>query len=243
MATSLMTTDTDTEADAVRRTRLRRMQGVAGGLLLVAAVVYLLTHGRDGFLGFVNAGAEASMVGAIADWFAVTALFRHPLGLPIPHTALVPRKKDEFGKSLEEFFAENFLQEQVIRDRLTQAEIARRTGAWLAEPTHAARVVREVSSAAVVVVIVLASRVDHRGWALGLGLLLAGVTGNLVDRMLRAPGPFRGQVVDFFALPHWPVFNVADICIDVAGAIFVLLLIRGVRLDGSRHEEQARHDS
>jgi signal peptidase II len=61
--------------------------------------------------------------------------------------------------------------------------------------------------------------------------------------MLRAPGPFRGHVVDFFALPHWPVFNVADICIDVAGATFVLLLIRGVRLDGSRHEEQARHDS
>ena len=81
------------------------------GCSLVAALVYVLTLDQDGFLGFVNAGAEASMVGAIADWFAVTALFRHPLGLPIPHTALVPRKKDEFGKSLEEFFAENFLNE------------------------------------------------------------------------------------------------------------------------------------
>ena len=68
------------------------------------------------------------MVGAIADWFAVTALFRHPLGLPIPHTALVPRKKDEFGKSLEEFFAENFLHEQVIRERLAAADIPRRVG-------------------------------------------------------------------------------------------------------------------
>ena len=85
------------------------------------------------------------MVGAMADWFAVTALFRHPLGLPVPHTALVPKRKDDFGKSLEEFFAENFLQEQVIRDRLAQAEIARRLGAWLAEPAHAARVVREVA--------------------------------------------------------------------------------------------------
>src|SRR5690349_14299600 len=86
----------DPEADAVRRTRLRRMQAVAGGLLLLAAVVYVVTRDRTGFLGFVNAGAEASMVGAIADWFAVTALFRHPLGLPIPHTALIPRRKDEF---------------------------------------------------------------------------------------------------------------------------------------------------
>ena len=68
------------------------------------------------------------MVGAIADWFAVTALFRHPLGLPIPHTALVPRKKDEFGKSLEEFFAENFLHEEVIRERLAAADISRRLG-------------------------------------------------------------------------------------------------------------------
>src|SRR5689334_1963004 len=109
VSTPFMTADP--EADALRRSRLRRMQAVAGGLLALAAVVYVATLGRDGFLGFVNAGAEASMVGAIADWFAVTALFRHPLGLPIPHTALIPRRKDDFGKSLEDFFAENFLQE------------------------------------------------------------------------------------------------------------------------------------
>ena len=140
--TSPLTTP-DTEADAFRRTRLRRMQAVAGGLLVFAAVVYLLTLDRDGFLGFVNAGAEASMVGAIADWFAVTALFRHPLGLPIPHTALVPRKKDEFGKSLEEFFAENFLHEQVIRERLAVADIPRRVGEWLSDRANARRVVAE----------------------------------------------------------------------------------------------------
>ncbi len=144
MTTSL--TSPETEADARRRTRLRRMQAVAGGLLLVAAVVYLLTLGSDGFLGFVNAGAEASMVGAIADWFAVTALFRHPLGLPIPHTALVPRKKDEFGKSLEEFFAENFLNEGVVRERLAVADISRRIGTWLNEPDNARRVVAEVTT-------------------------------------------------------------------------------------------------
>ena len=86
-----------------RRRGLRRMRTLAVSLLLFAAVVFALTRDQVGFLGFVNAGAEASMVGAIADWFAVTALFKHPLGLPVPHTALIPRRKDELGRSLEEF--------------------------------------------------------------------------------------------------------------------------------------------
>jgi uncharacterized membrane-anchored protein YjiN (DUF445 family) len=121
------------------------MQAVALGLLLFAAVVFVATHGRDGFWGFVNAGAEASMVGAIADWFAVTALFRHPLGLPVPHTALIPRRKDDLGRGLEEFVGDNFLQEEIVRDRVEAAEISRRVGEWLAEPAHARRLVDEVS--------------------------------------------------------------------------------------------------
>jgi uncharacterized membrane-anchored protein YjiN (DUF445 family) len=140
----------DPAADAVRLTRLRRMKLVALGLLVLAAVVYAVTRHHGGFWGYVNAGAEASMVGAMADWFAVTALFRRPLGLPVPHTALVPRRKDDFGRSLEEFFAENFLQEQVIRDRFTSAEIAQRLGTWLTDPEHAGRVVREVASVAAI---------------------------------------------------------------------------------------------
>ncbi|HEY6934420.1 MAG TPA: DUF445 domain-containing protein [Marmoricola sp.] len=138
----------DTAADAERLSRLRRMKGVALGLLALAAAVYLLTLGQHGFLGFVNAGAEASMVGAMADWFAVTALFRHPLGLPIPHTALVPKRKDDFGESLEAFFAENFLQEQVVRERLAASDVVRRLGSWLAEPDNARRVVAEGSALA-----------------------------------------------------------------------------------------------
>ena len=137
----------DPAADAVRRARLRRMKLVALGLLVLAAIVYVATRDQDGFWGFVNAGAEASMVGAMADWFAVTAIFRHPLGVPVPHTALVPKRKDDFGRSLEEFFAENFLQEQVIRDRMASAAIAHRVGAWLADSAHARRVVREAASA------------------------------------------------------------------------------------------------
>src|SRR3954462_5262986 len=124
----------DPAADARRRSGLRRMRTLAVSLLVLAGVVYLVTLGQDGFWGFVNAGAEASMVGAIADWFAVTALFRHPLGLPVPHTALIPRRKDELGRSLEEFVGENSLQETIIRDRVGAAAISARVGAWLADP-------------------------------------------------------------------------------------------------------------
>ena len=134
------------EADVERRRRLRRMRSLAVSLLGFAAVVYLLTLDESGFWGYVNAGAEASMVGAIADWFAVTALFKHPLGLPIPHTALIPKRKDEFGKSLEDFVQENFLQEAIIRDRLVEAQISARVAEWLREPANAGRVVAEGSS-------------------------------------------------------------------------------------------------
>jgi uncharacterized membrane-anchored protein YjiN (DUF445 family) len=137
-------------ADEERRRALRRMRSLAVGLLVTAAVVYLLTLDQHGFWGFVNAGAEASMVGAIADWFAVTALFKHPLGLPIPHTALVPKRKDELGKGLEEFFGENFLQEAVIRDRVAAAAISQRLGEWLSNPAHARRVVDELAEVATI---------------------------------------------------------------------------------------------
>jgi uncharacterized membrane-anchored protein YjiN (DUF445 family) len=140
----------DPGADEARRRGLRQMRTVAVGLLLFAACVYVATLGRDGFWGFVNAGAEASMVGAIADWFAVTALFKHPLGLPIPHTALIPRRKDELGKGLEEFVGENFLQEAVIRERVAAATISARVGDWLSDPANARRVVDEASDVAAI---------------------------------------------------------------------------------------------
>ena len=138
------------EADAGRRRGLRRMRAVALALLVFAAIVYLLTLGADGFLGFVNAGAEASMVGAMADWFAVTALFRHPLGLPIPHTALIPRRKDELGQGLQDFVGENFLQEDIIRERVGAAQVTQRVATWASEPAHARRVVQEVTDLAAI---------------------------------------------------------------------------------------------
>lgn len=140
----------DPAADAIRRRGLRQMRTVAISLLLFAAVVYLLTLGQGGLLGFVNAGAEASMVGAIADWFAVTALFRHPLGLPVPHTALIPKRKDELGRGLEEFVGENFLQEDIIRDRMAAATPSARLGKWLSDTDNARRVVDEVAEVAAI---------------------------------------------------------------------------------------------
>ncbi len=91
---------------------------------------------------------------------------------------------------------------------------------------------------AVLVVLWIGRRVGHVGWAVAFGLLLAGITGNLTDRLVRAPGVLRGHVVDFLMLPHWPIFNVADMCINVAAALILVQAFRGIRLDGSR---VARH--
>src|SRR3954454_22502090 len=139
MSASYQIVTANPELDEQRRRGLRRMRTLAVSLLGLAAVVYVATLGEEGFWGFVNAGAEASMVGAIADWFAVTAIFKHPLGLPIPHTALIPRRKDELGRGLEEFVGENFLQEDIIRDRVAAATISMRVGRWLAVEENARR--------------------------------------------------------------------------------------------------------
>ena len=91
---------------------------------------------------------------------------------------------------------------------------------------------------AVVVVLWLSRRIASVGWALGLGFLLGGVGGNLTDRIVREPEPLHGHVVDFLMLPNWPVFNVADICINVAAGLIILQTFRGVALDGSRDADQ-----
>ena len=143
MPTPVLTPD-----ELVRRGALRRMKAIAGSLLIVAVVTFLFTRHHGGVIGFVNAAAEAAMVGGLADWFAVTALFRHPLGLPIPHTALIPNRKDALGHSLESFVASNFLSPDVIRDKVIRAAVAARLGQWLADPAHAVRVGVELATAA-----------------------------------------------------------------------------------------------
>jgi uncharacterized membrane-anchored protein YjiN (DUF445 family) len=122
-----------------KRIRLRRMRSLATGLLILMAgilAVAVLLKPRHPWLAWVEAFAEASVVGALADWFAVTALFRHPLGLPIPHTAIVPRNKDRIGGELGRFVEQNFLTPENIIAKLEQLDLVGRAAEWLAVPAN-----------------------------------------------------------------------------------------------------------
>lgn len=147
----------DSAADAERRSGLRRMKVVALGFLVGATVLFLFcrwaeANGAGPWAGYVAAASEAGMIGALADWFAVTALFKHPLGIPIPHTAIIKRKKDQLGEGLGAFVRENFMSPEVVETKLRDAEVAGRLGKWLAEPSHAERVATEASTVLRVVV-------------------------------------------------------------------------------------------
>jgi uncharacterized membrane-anchored protein YjiN (DUF445 family) len=127
------------------------MKVVALGFLVGATIVFLLctwaqSRGADPWVGYVRAAAEAGMVGALADWFAVTALFKHPLGIPIPHTAIIKRKKDQLGEGLGTFIRENFMSPEVVETKLRDAQVSGRAGKWLSEPAHAERVAAEAST-------------------------------------------------------------------------------------------------
>ncbi len=144
----LMTTD-----DPAKVRELRRMKLVATGFLLAAVVVYVLClvlGGDDAptWVGYVQTASEAGMVGGLADWFAVTALFRHPLGIPIPHTAIIRRKKDQLGEGLGEFVGENFLARDVVLGKLDSAQVPTRLGEWLAQPRNAERAAAEAATLA-----------------------------------------------------------------------------------------------
>ncbi len=116
---------------------VRGMRVVATGLLIVMAAIYLTARSFEPHhpaVGYVRAFAEAAMVGGLADWFAVTALFRHPLGLPIPHTAIIPRNKDRIGDTLALFLRDNFLTPSVVARRMYGLDVASAVGRWLATP-------------------------------------------------------------------------------------------------------------
>ena len=116
---------------------LTRMRRLATAMLVVMALLFLASRAleaRHPAWGFVQAFAEAAMVGGLADWFAVTALFRHPLGLPIPHTAIIPRNKDRIGDTLAIFLRDNFLTAHVVARRMRRLDVAAVVGRWLANP-------------------------------------------------------------------------------------------------------------
>jgi uncharacterized membrane-anchored protein YjiN (DUF445 family) len=190
--------------EAEKRRALRKMKLVALSFLIGAAVIFLvmsLWPGTPTWTHYVKAAAEAGMVGALADWFAVTALFRHPLGIRIPHTAIIPTRKEALGNSLGEFVGANFLSEQVVRERLRRVGVSARLGGWLTEPANAERVTAELATVVRGVVAVLkdedvqevmsqavVKRVVATPWGPPLGKLLTGVFADgthhkLVDLM------------------------------------------------------------
>lgn len=195
-----------TAAEEEKRRGLRKMKMVALSFLLGATVIFLLTSwaeaaGWPAWVGYVRAAAEAGMVGALADWFAVTALFRHPLRIKIPHTAIIPNKKDALGSSLGDFVGSNFLSETVVREKLSRVEVSKRLGGWLAQPANAERVTSELATVVRAAVKVLrdedvqaimeqavVKRIVDKPWGPPLGKILEGVFADgahhkLVDLM------------------------------------------------------------
>ena len=134
--------------EAERQRALQRMKLWATGLLGLATVIFVvarLLEPQYPWLGIVRATAEASMVGGLADWFAVTALFRHPLGIPIPHTAIIPARKDRVGVTLGAFVQRNFLNQDVIAAKIRSIHASARIARWLIEPENGARIARQVA--------------------------------------------------------------------------------------------------
>ncbi|HEY3519023.1 MAG TPA: DUF445 family protein [Gammaproteobacteria bacterium] len=130
--------------------RLRRTRLFATALLAVMAVIFVGTTwlaSPSPYVGAIRAFAEAALVGGLADWFAVTALFRRPLGLPIPHTAIVPARKNEIGRALARFIRDHFLVREAVARRLRRANLAARLAAWLDDGGNAARVSRDLGLA------------------------------------------------------------------------------------------------
>lgn len=136
-STSAATTD--------RHAALRRMKRIATLLLVAMALLFTATYFITWapWVGYVRAFSEAAMVGALADWFAVTALFRHPLGLPIPHTAIIPENKDRLGDALARFVRQNFLTPEVLKPRLDNVDFGGRLGQWLQRDNNARRIARD----------------------------------------------------------------------------------------------------
>jgi uncharacterized membrane-anchored protein YjiN (DUF445 family) len=152
------------EADLVRRRRLVRNRLLATAMLAGMGAAFVATHlvPDPGFVTLlIRAGAEAGMVGGIADWFAVTALFRRPLGLPIPHTAIIPTNKDRIGLTLGRFVESNFMTPEVLLSKLRQLQVGRRAAAWLAAPATAGLISRWMASALPRVIRSLQSRDLH----------------------------------------------------------------------------------
>lgn len=180
-----------TPEDFERLAQLRRMQWLALGLLILMAVVFVVSfalQSRYPWLGYVRAASEGGMVGALADWFAVTALFRFPLGIRIPHTNLVATKKDEIGAGLGSFIEQNFLADDVVHEKLARVSGARAAGAWLQRPGNAEHLGELVAGVSLGALTVLEDR-DVQD------LIEALVRKHVIDPKW---GPLLGRALDSF---------------------------------------------
>lgn len=156
--TSARTLGAVTPDDFSRLAQLRKMQTIAVGLLIAMAIVFVVSFAlqdRYPWLSYVRAASEGGMVGALADWFAVAALFRRPLGLPIPHTNLIAGKKDEIGEGLGAFIEQNFLADDVVHEKLSEISGARMAGDWLQQRGHAERLTDMIANASLGMLTVL----------------------------------------------------------------------------------------
>jgi uncharacterized membrane-anchored protein YjiN (DUF445 family) len=159
------------------------MKLAATGLLLAMAAVFLMARGFEHqypWLGYVKAFAEAAMVGGLADWFAVTALFRHPLGLPIPHTAIIPRNKDRIGEALANFLQENFLIAPIVARRMRNIDLAGAAGRFLRTPEGQGSRIR--AGASRLIADIFESLDDER-----LGGIVKGAVSNRIRTMEVSP--------------------------------------------------------
>jgi signal peptidase II len=130
-----------------------------------------------------------------------------------------------------------------VLGEVLQLHLTYNPGAAFSLGTRFTVVLSVLACTATLVVLWISRGVASRWWAVALGFLLAGIAGNLTDRLFRDPSPFRGHVVDFLMLPNWPVFNVADICINVGVAMVLVQVLRGVALDGRRVAEDEPADA
>jgi uncharacterized membrane-anchored protein YjiN (DUF445 family) len=178
-------------ADERRHARLRRARRQATGLLVAVAVaavaLRLVTDDHDGNLaGYAIAALDAAMVGGLADWFAVTALFRHPAGVPIPHTAIIAERKDSFAETLGDFVQEHLLTRDAIVERVHTARPAARTAAWLSEPDNASRLAGHLLDASVTLVDLLKDDEVHKA-----------IEEAVRDRIDRTPlAPLAGKALE-----------------------------------------------
>jgi uncharacterized membrane-anchored protein YjiN (DUF445 family) len=138
-----------TDLELTKQAELARMKRLASSLFVFVTLIYIIASmflDRYVWGGFVAATAEAAMIGAIADWFAVTALFRHPLGLKIPHTAIIPSRKDVIAEQFGAFVQQNFLSEDVISSKIRSMNLSRRVAAWIVEKENARAVADQITA-------------------------------------------------------------------------------------------------